>query len=114
MFINVASAQEVASQAARQQPSMLTSFLPLIAFALVLYFLMIRPQQKKQKEHLDMIKATTKGDEVVISSGIHGKIVKVDEENNVIYLQIADSVQIKVNRESILDVTTTKKSAKNG
>ena len=111
MFINVAFAQEVATQAAKQQPSMLASFLPLIAFALVLYFLMIRPQQKKQKEHMDMIKAISKGDEVVIAGGIYGKIAKVEEENNIIHLQVAESVQIKVKRDSITDVVTPKKAA---
>lgn len=111
MFINVALAQEVATQAAKQQPSMLTSFLPLIAFALVLYFLMIRPQQKKQKEHNDMIKAVAKGDEVVIAGGIYGKVAKIEEENNIVLLQVADSVQIKVKRDSITDVVTSKKAA---
>ena len=85
---------------------MLTSFLPLIAFALFLYFLMIRPQQKKQKEHNDMIKAVAKGDEVVIAGGIYGKVAKIEEENNIVLLQVADSVQIKVKRDSCLLYTS--------
>ena len=79
--------------------SLLMNFAPIILIFVVFYFLLIMPQQKKAKEHKAMLDAIDKGDEVVTTGGIHGKVVGVAE--NVLTLEIADKVKIKVSREYI-------------
>ena len=63
------------AQAAAQQPSMLASFIPLILIFLIFYFLLIRPQQKKQKEHKILLESIKRGDEILSSGGILGKVL---------------------------------------
>jgi len=77
----------------------LAQFLPLILIFIVFYFLLIRPQQKKQKEHREMLMNLKKGDEVITAGGIYGKIVGVTEQ--VLTLEVAENVKIKVNRNYI-------------
>ncbi len=103
-LINSAFAQE-AVQAAAKQPSPWTSMIPLVLIMVVFYFLLIRPQQKKIKEHQLMVKAVGKGDEVVTTGGIFGEIVKVEEELGIIHLKVADNVQIRVRRDMVSEVT---------
>jgi preprotein translocase subunit YajC len=107
-IINSAFAQEVAQTAAKQ-PSTFTSLAPLVLIMVVFYFLLIRPQQKKIKEHQNMLTAIAKGDEVVTSGGIIGNIVKIEEENNIAYIEIADKVKIKIRKDTILEVLSPKK-----
>lgn len=76
------------------------SFIPLILIFVVFYFLLIRPQQKKAKEHQAFLGSLKKGDEVVTSGGIHGRITGLTDA--VVTMEIADGVRIKVNRGSIL------------
>ncbi|WP_347556779.1 preprotein translocase subunit YajC [Robbsia sp. KACC 23696] len=78
------------------------SFLPLILMFVVLYFIMIRPQMKRQKEHRNMLAAVDKGDEVVTSGGLVGKISKVGEAY--VGVQIADNVEITVQKGAITTV----------
>ena len=77
--------------------------LPIILFVLF-YFLMIRPQQRRQKEHQAQIKAVKRGDTVVLSSGVIGKVSRVDETE--VQLEIATGVTIKVVKAMIADVRT--------
>jgi preprotein translocase subunit YajC len=77
----------------------LLSLAPIVLMFVVLYFLMIRPQMKRQKEHKAMIEALQKGDEVVTSGGVVGKVVKVDE--NYVGLQVADNVEITLQRSAV-------------
>ncbi len=74
----------------------LAPLLMMVVFIGIFYFLLIRPQQKKAKEHQNMVKALGVGDEVVTSGGILGKIVEVGDQ--FITLEIAPNVQIKVQR----------------
>ncbi len=76
------------------------SLVPLILIFGVFYFLLIRPQQKKAKEHQQFLSEMKKGDEVVTSGGIHGRITGLTEA--VVTLEIAEGVRIKINRGSIL------------
>ncbi|HHO48090.1 MAG TPA: preprotein translocase subunit YajC [Desulfobacteraceae bacterium] len=76
------------------------SFIPLILIFVVFYFLLIRPQQKKAKEHQIFLSALKKSDEVVTSGGIHGRITGLTDA--VVTMEIAEGVRIKVNRSSIL------------
>ncbi len=77
----------------------LTAFVPLILMFAIFYFLLIRPQQKKAKEHQNMINSVKKGDRVITSGGIHGRITAVDDTT--ITLEVADKVRIKVSRSNI-------------
>jgi preprotein translocase subunit YajC len=69
----------------------------------IFYFLLIRPQQKRAKEHRQLMEALKTGDQVVTAGGIHGKIAAVQED--VVTLEVATGVKIKVNRSSIVSVT---------
>ena len=91
----------------------LAGFLPLILIFVVFYFLLIRPQQKKAKEHSAFLGNLKKGDDVVTSGGIHGRITGLTD--TIATLEIADGVRIKVNRPSVLaSEADTKKLAENG
>ena len=88
------------AEAAAQGPAdPLISFLPLIFIFVVFYFLLIRPQSKKAKEHKQMVESLAKGDEVVTNGGILGKITKVGD--NFIELEIADGMLVKVQRQAV-------------
>lgn len=79
-----------------------TAFIPLILMFGIFYFLLIRPQQKKAKLHQEMINALSKGDRVITSGGIHGRITAVDDTT--VTLEIADKVRIKVVRGNIATI----------
>ncbi len=98
-FISDAVAQSAAG--APPQGGLL-SFLPLILIFGVMYFLMIRPQQKKMKEHQAMVNALGKGDEVTTNGGILGKIVSLDD--SFVTVEIAPNVTIKLQRVAISTV----------
>ncbi|BCO10538.1 MULTISPECIES: preprotein translocase subunit YajC [Desulfolithobacter] len=88
----------------------LASFVPLILIFVIFYFLLIRPQQKKAKQHQIFLNNLKKGDEVVTSGGIFGKITGLTD--TVVTLEIADGVRIKVTRASILaSAADTRKQA---
>lgn len=82
--------------------SSLTSMLPLVLMFVVLYFVMIRPQMKKQKEHRAMIDALAKGDEVVTAGGLLGKVSKMGEAY--LGVEIANGVEIQLQRSAIVQV----------
>jgi preprotein translocase subunit YajC len=73
--------------------------LPILLMFVVLYFIMIRPQMKRAKEHKAMIEALQKGDEVVTAGGVVGKVAKIGD--NYVALQVADNVEIMVQRPSV-------------
>lgn len=77
-------------------------FLPLIALLAVFYFLIMRPQQKRAKEHQAMITALQKGDEVATAGGVLGKVAKVGEES--IEVTIAENVVVQVQKQAIQNV----------
>lgn len=76
-------------------------FLPLIAIIVIMYFLMIRPQAKKQKEHKAMLEALKKGDRVITAGGIVGTIAGIKENENIVIVKIAEDVKIELSRGSI-------------
>ena len=94
------------AQAAADAPSALTSMLPIILMFVILYFLMIRPQMKRQKEHRNLVANLAKGDEVMTGGGILGRISKVND--NYVTLEVADladkPVEILVQRQSVNSV----------
>ena len=101
MFISSAFAQ-TAPAASGDMQSSLMSMLPLVLMFVVLYFVMIRPQMKKQKEHRAMIDALAKGDEVVTAGGVLGKVSKLGE--SFVSLEIANAVEIQIQRSAVVQV----------
>ena len=103
MFISTAYAQPApAAAAGGDMSSSLMSMLPLVLMFVVLYFIMIRPQMKKQKEHRAMIDALAKGDEVVTAGGLLGRVTSLSEGN--VGLQIANGVEVQLQRSAIVQV----------
>ncbi len=103
MFISQAIAQTApAAAAGSSTESTLFSLMPLVLMFVVLYFIMIRPQMKKQKEHKAMIEAIAKGDEVVIAGGVLGRVAKMGE--SYIHVEVASGVEVQVQRASIVQV----------
>ena len=82
--------------------SSLMSMLPLVLMFVVLYFVMIRPQMKKQKEHRAMIDALAKGDEVVTAGGLLGKVAKLGDSN--LGLEVANGVEVQIQRSAVVQV----------
>jgi preprotein translocase subunit YajC len=76
-----------------------TGFIPLILMFVIFYFLLIRPQQKRTKEHRNMISNLKKGDRIITSGGIHGRITGMDEST--LTVEIADKVRVKVARANV-------------
>lgn len=91
-----------------QQGNPLIGFLPLVLILVIMYFLMIRPQAKKQKEHRDMLQKLEKGDKVLTAGGIIGTIAGIKEKENTVLVKISDSVKIEVSRNSIAQVMKKK------
>lgn len=86
-------------------------FIPLILIFAIMYFLLIRPQQKKVKEHQAMVEALRRGDQVVTQGGVIGKVSKVKEDNEV-EVEIADGVKIRVVKHTIAQVLSKTEPAK--
>lgn len=74
---------------------------PLILMFLVLYFLILRPQAKKQKEHAEMLKNLTKGDKVVTVGGLHGKITAVYPDKPIIKIKVAEGTEVIVDKVAV-------------
>lgn len=84
-------------------PAALGQFVPLILIFAIMYFLLIRPQQKKVKTHQKMVSALRRGDQVVTQGGLIGKVAKV-KENNEIEVEIAEGVKVRVVQNTIAQV----------
>ena len=75
------------------------------------YFFIIRPQQRKLRDHQNLLNAISKGDQVVTTGGIFGSVAKLEDTDNLLELEIADKVRIKIRKEAIAEVLTQKKAA---
>lgn len=95
-----------AQSAATQQPSMIASFMPLILIFIIFYFLLIRPQQKRAKEHKALLESIKRGDEVLTGGGIIGKVLKADQTELIV--EISTKVNVKVLRSTVADVLKKK------
>jgi len=78
-------------------------FIPLILIFGIMYFLLIRPQQKKMKEHQNMVSSLRRGDQVVTQGGLIGKVVKV-KENNELEVELAEGIKVRVVQSTIAQV----------
>ena len=92
----------VYAAAAGQQASPMSSIIMLVIFGLIFYFMLIRPQSKRAKEHKSMVDALQKGDEVISSGGLAGKITNVDD--SFVKLKVADNVEVTLQRNAISQV----------
>lgn len=101
MFISQAFAQAAPAATGDTQSSLL-SLLPLVLMFVVLYFIMIRPQMKRQKEHKAMVEALAKGDEVATAGGMLGKVTKLGEVY--IGVEIANGIEVQVQRSAVVQV----------
>lgn len=95
-----------------EQPSIFVTMLPFVLMFVVMYFLIIRPQHKKQKDQQQMIDALKKGDRVVTSGGVHGLITGIKEKEGILMVQVAKDVQIEVSRGSVSRVLESKEKEK--
>ncbi|MEA3291877.1 MAG: preprotein translocase subunit YajC [Pseudomonadota bacterium] len=99
LFISDALAQAAPAGGAT---SSLVSLLPMVLIFVIFYLLLIRPQQKRAKQHRELVAALQKGDEVVTNGGLLGKVTKVDE--NFVTLELAEGVRVQVQRSSVSQV----------
>lgn len=102
-FISDAYAQ-VTQDAASSAENPLMNLLPLILIFAVFYVFLIRPQQKKMKEHQAIINSVKRGDEIVTGGGIIGKVSKVEEGSSIAHIEIADGVIVRINKATIVEV----------
>ena len=103
MLISPAFAQTAPAAAAEGGlMGSLTSMLPLVLMFVVLYFIMIRPQMKRQKEHRAMIDALAKGDEVATAGGLLGKVKRLGE--GFVHVEIANGVEVQIQRSAVAQV----------
>lgn len=100
------------AQAAGGTASAFTSFVPLILIFAIMYFLLIRPQQKKLKEHKAMVEGLRRGDQILTQGGIVGKIVKVKDDGEV-EVEIAEGVKVRVIKATIAQVLSKTEPAAN-
>ncbi|MBN2028994.1 preprotein translocase subunit YajC [bacterium] len=88
--------------------SSMLGFLPLILIVVVMYFLMIRPQAKKQKDHRAMLEKLEKGDRVLTSGGIVGTIAGIKENEGLLIVKIAENVKIELSKNSVAQLLKKK------
>ena len=101
MLISIAHAQTAPAPAAGGE-STLMSLLPIVLMFVVLWFVMIRPQMKKAKEHKAMVEALAKGDEVIMGGGMLGKIAKLGE--TYLSVEVANGVEVQIQRAAVIQV----------
>ena len=95
-------AQQAPAPGGGAQPDLLQTLLPFLFMGVIFYFLLIRPQQKRQKQHQQLLANLKTGDRVVTSSGIHGLIANVKETT--FLLKVADNVKIEVDKSAVSGV----------
>ncbi len=98
MFVSPAFAQSAGGAGA------FGSFVPLILIFAIMYFLLIRPQQKKVKEHKAMVEAVRRGDQVVTQGGVIGKVTKVKDGENEIEVEISKGVNVRIVKSTVAQV----------
>jgi preprotein translocase subunit YajC len=97
----IETAYAVGTQGGGGQGGGIAAFLPFIAMIVILYLLLIRPQQKRGKEHKTMLTTLRKGDKVVTNSGMFGTIVGINEKENTVVLKVAENVKVEFLKSSV-------------
>lgn len=112
ILVSSAAMAQTAAPATGEQPSMLMSLVPFVFIFAVMYFLVIRPQGKKQREHLKFVSELKRGEEVLTTSGILGRIEGITDQ--FVTLEVSDGVRIKFLRTQIAASSKTLTEAKKG
>lgn len=108
MFISTAWAQGAGGGGAE---GMFGAILPFVLIFAVFYFLLIRPQQKRMKEHRAAVNAVRRGDRVTTGGGIIGTVARVDDQSDEVLVEIADGVKVRVRRQTLMDVQSKSEPA---
>ena len=95
-------ASAMAQDATADAPSMLGTFIPLILIIVIFWFLLIRPQMKRNKEHRELVSSLSAGDEVVTAGGILGRITQVGD--SFVTVKLTDNVEVKLQKHSVAQV----------
>ncbi len=98
----VSEAFAMAGQSAGGQQGGYEGIIMLVAMFAIFYFLLIRPQQKRAKQHKELVSALSAGDQVITAGGLHGKIAAVEETT--VTVEVATGVKVKMNRSAITEV----------
>ena len=106
MLTVIPAALAFAAEAPQQGPSGILGFLPLIVIFVIFYLFLIRPQQKRAKEHREMLSKITRGDYVITNGGLHGRVTAVSEDTFTI--EIAEGVRVKVSKNAVTQRKTAK------
>ena len=109
MFSSPASAQTIGAPAGASGLAAYTGFVPIILMVAIFYFLLIRPQQQKVKQHRMMVDAVKKGDVVVTGGGLIGRATKIDGEE--VEIELAANVRVRAVKSTLTEVRTTSKPA---
>jgi len=109
-LIDIAYAMGQGGAAGGQGAGGFSGFVPIILMFVIFYFLLIRPQQKKTKEHQAMVNQLKKGDRIVTSGGLHGRITGVSDSTATV--EIADKVRVKIARSNVSQVIQSSSPAK--
>src|SRR3954465_7140406 len=102
MFITEAMAQTASGSSSGGITSPLIQFLPIVLIFVIMYFLILRPQQVKQRQHRELVGNLRRGDTIVTSGGLVGKVAKVDDDE--LQVEIAEGVRVKVVRGMVAEV----------
>lgn len=76
-------------------------FLPFVLMFVILYLLLIRPQQKKHREHQQMLQTLKKGDQVITTGGLYAKVLNIKEKENIVVLRLAENVKVEIQKGAI-------------
>ncbi|MEH0831285.1 preprotein translocase subunit YajC [Anaplasma bovis] len=112
MFFGSSAAAASSASTAPGIGASVAGFVPLILIFCVFYFLVIRPQQKKLKEHSKLLDSLKKGDKVIAAGGILGTVTKVDNSSGYLHVEVCSNTEIKVLKSSVSDVLNGKGSSK--
>jgi preprotein translocase subunit YajC len=107
MFISPAFAQATTEAAAAPSGSMSSMIIQLVLIFVIFYLLLIRPQQKRIKEHERQVNALKKGDKLITGGGIFATVTEVDAENNELKVEIAQGVTVRIARPTVRDVISS-------
>ena len=106
--LTTSTTAESLPQAPEPIQSTFTSLVPMLLIFVVFYFLLIRPQEKKRKAQTQLVSTVKPGEEVLLHSGIYGKVVKVNENDSTLLLQVSKDSEIKVLQSAIADIISRK------
>lgn len=101
MFFNLIMMAPRSTEGQQGGGAGIMDFMPIILIFVVLYFLILRPQARRQREHRQMLDVLSKGDKIVTSGGVHGVILKVNEKEGTILIKVADDVKLEIDRGAV-------------